>query len=368
MSNRDYRKNSMKSFKPYVVGKPIEEVRRELGIEGPIAKLASNENPLGASPKAIEAVKEHLDQIHLYPDDNHYAFKKALSARFGIKMEQLYCASGSSEVIDVICSTFIEPGAGDEILSSERSFAMYQIGAIKAGGKFVGAPMKDKYYYDLEAIANSVTEKTKVIFLANPNNPTGTWFSASEFDKFMARVPEDVLVVYDIAYHEFTTREDLPDPRKYFDAGRDIIVLRTLSKAYGLAGLRVGFAYGREDLISHLSLGRTPFNVNSLAQAAAIAALSDDEFVKKSGEFTVRELEYIIDGLKGLDVVVPPTQANFVLVDTKKEAPWLFMELQKRGIIVRPLHGYDYPNAIRVNVGLREENERFLAAMRELLK
>ncbi len=366
MSNRDYRKECMRDFKPYVVGKPIEELRRELGIEGEIAKLASNENPLGVSPKALEAVRSQIETINLYPDDNHYYFKKALEAKFGIAPQQVYCASGSVEIIEVIGSTFLEPE--DEVVVSMHSFAMYAIAVKKAGAKLVQVPMKDKYYFDLPAMAKAITKKTKVVFLANPNNPTGTWFTSDEFDAFMEQVPEDVLVVYDSAYREFITEPNLPNPRKWLDAGRDIIILHTFSKAYGLAGLRIGYGYGPERVMAQLGTGRTPFNVNSLAQAAAIAALDDDEFVARSREFTRKELDWMIEQLSDLPVEIPPTQGNFILIDTQRDSQELFLELQRRGIIVRPMGGYGFPNAIQVNVGRHDENERFVSALRELLK
>jgi len=365
MTKRDYRRESLKSFKPYVVGKPIEEVRRELGLEGRIAKLASNENPLGVSPKALKAIRDNADQVCFYPDDNHYYFKKCVADQYEVGMDQVYVASGSVEVIEVIGATFLEPG--DEVLTSQSTFAMYALGAKKAGATFIPVPMKDRYYYDLDAMVAAITPHTKVIFLANPNNPTGTWFDGRQFDAFMDKVPEGVLVIYDSAYCDFFTCPDKPDPMKHLRAGRDIMLLHTFSKTYGLAGLRIGFALGPAMVISHLNLGRVPFNASVLAQVAAIAALDDHDFVTRTLSFTKQELAFIIEGLAGLDVIIPPTQTNFILIDTRKDGQWLFLELQKRGIIVRPMGGYGFPNAVRVNVGLREDNERFVAAMQDLL-
>jgi len=365
MSERDYRKETLKSFKPYVVGKPIEEVKRELGLTGRIAKLASNENPLGVCPKALEAIREHAAEVNLYPDDNHFYLKQKVAAKQGVEIDELYIASGSVEIIEVIGNAFLEPG--DEVIASAGSFAMYRLAAMKAGATFVEIPLKDKYHVDLEAMAAAITDKTKVIFYPNPNNPTGTWNTADEFDAFMDKVPQDVLMVYDAAYFEYITDSDLPNPKKYFDQGRDFMVLHTFSKIYGMAGLRIGYGYGPKNIIAHLNLGRIPFNANVLAQAAAMGALEDDEFVVKTRDFTRTELDYIIDELKDQPVTLVPSQTNFVLIDTEKEGPWLFAELQKRGIIVRPMVGYGFPNAIRVNVGLHEDNERFVAAFKELL-
>ena len=365
MSERDYRKETLKSFKPYIVGKPIEEVKRELGLTGRIAKLASNENPLGVSPKALEAIRQHAADVNLYPDDNHFYLKQSIAAKQGLRVEELYIASGSVEIIEVIGNTFLQ--AGDEVIASAGSFAMYRLAAMKAGATFVETPLKDTYHVDLDAMAAAITDKTKVIFFANPNNPTGTWATAAQFDAFMDKVPQDVLVVYDAAYFEYITDNDLPDPKKYFNQGRDFMVLHTFSKIYGMAGLRIGYGYGPKHIIAHLNLGRIPFNASVLAQVAAIAALDDDEFVNKTREFTRSELDYITAELADSPVTVVPSQTNFILIDTGKEGAWLFTELQKRGVIVRPMAGYGFPNAVRVNVGLHEDNERFVAAFKELL-
>ena len=365
MSERDYRRAPLRSFKPYVAGKPSKEVQRELGIEGPIAKLASNENPLGSSPKALEAMKGVLDKLHLYPYDNSYYFKLAVAKHHGVRPEEVFAASGSVEVIELCGTCLLDPE--DEVLTSEKTFAIYYLATMKAGGKLVMTPCKNKYYYDLEAMAEQITSKTKIIFLANPSNPIPTWFTSDEFDTFMEKVPEDVLVVYDEAYFDYITADDLPDPMKWFRKGRDIMVLRTFSKSHGLAGIRAGYAYGPERVISAINQGRFPFNMNILAQVGGIAALEDREFIKKSREFNTQELTWMREQLEGLGVVMPPSQTNFLLIDTQKDAQWLFSELQKRGVIVRPMGGYNLPQAIRVNPGTHEENERFVTAMKELV-
>jgi histidinol-phosphate aminotransferase len=366
MALKNLLRGPLLSFKPYVAGKPIEEVRRDYGLEGRIAKLASNENPLGTSPKALEAMRKVLEEVALYPDDNSYYFRKHIADRFGVDIDNVFAASGSVEVIELCGIAFLEPT--DSVVSSERTFAIYGLAAKKAGATLRLAPMIDGgYRFDLDAIAKLVDETTKIIFLANPTNPTSTWFNRREFDAFMERVPRDVLVVYDSAYEEYCTVGDMPDPLAHFKAGRRILYLRTFSKAYGLAGMRIGFAIGPSDIIGGLMTCRFPFNANLVAQAGAMAAIDDRDFVERSRAFNKVELDYLREGLRDMPVFVPESQANFLLIDTKKNADWLFVELQKRGIIVRPMGGYDLPNAIRVSPGLHEDNEKFLAELKVLL-
>ncbi len=366
MLPKDLLREQLCGFKPYVAGRPIEEVRREYGLEGRIAKLASNENPLGTSPKAMEAMCEAVKGVYLYPDDNAYYFRNKVAARYGVEWEQVYAAAGSVEVIELCGQAFLNPG--DVVLTSERTFAMYQLAAMKAGARCVQIPMIDGgYRYDMAGITAALNEKTKIVFLANPTNPTGTWFTSEEFDAFMEKVPESTLVVYDCAYDEFVTTDDMPDPWKYLKAGRRILILKTFSKAYGLAGVRGGYAVGPKDIVAGLMLVRIPFNMNVVSMAACMAALDDEEFVQKSYEFTKQELAFLIESLKDLPVVIPPTQTNFILIDTQKDSKWLFEELQKKGIIVRPMGGNGLPNAIRVNVGLHEDNVHFVEVFRRLI-
>lgn len=362
---RDYRRGPMRGFEPYEAGKPSKEVQRELGIEGPIIKLASNENPLGVSPKAISAMKAAIDKLHLYPFDNAFYFKQFVAQKYGLKPSQVFAASGSVEIIELCGTVFLEPE--DEVITSQRTFAMYAKVAAKAGSKFIAVPCPDNYSYDLNLLLKAVTPKTKIVFLANPTNPTGTWFTDSEFDAFMEALPEDIMVVYDVAYEPYVTVDNMPDPLSWLNKGRDILILKTLSKAHGLAGIRAGYAIGPEFLISHLNLGRTPFNMNILAQVGGMAAMADTEFLTQVKNHNTKEKKWLLDQLKDIDVVVPPSMTNFLLVDTKKDSKFLFFELQKKGVIVRPMHGYDLPNAIRVTIGTREENELFVEALKSLL-
>jgi histidinol-phosphate aminotransferase len=366
MAMKNLLRAPLRAFKPYVAGKPIDEVRREYGLTGRIAKMASNENPLGTSPKALEAMRKAIEEVYLYPDDNSYYLRRKIAEKHDVSFENVFAASGSVEVLELTAQAFLEPADG--VVTSEHTFAIYMLAALKVGAQLRMAPMIDGgYRYDVPAIGKLVDDRTKVVFLANPTNPTGTWFSGEEFDAFMAGVPEDVLVVYDSAYAEYCPYADMPDPMKHFRAGRRILCLRTFSKAYGLAGMRVGYAIGPTDIIHGLMTCRVAFNLNLVAQAGAMAALDDDEFVRRSREFNDRELAFLREGMDGLPVVIPPSRANFLLVDTKKSAQWLFEELQKRGIIVRPMAGYGYPGAVRVNPWLREDNERFLTSLKELL-
>jgi len=367
MNLRNLLRPPLRAFKPYVAGKPIEEVRRELGLTGRIAKMASNENPLGTSPKVLEAMHKAVEEVFFYPDDNAYYLRRRIAEKYDVAIENVFAASGSVEVLELAAQAFVDPH--DKVVTSEHTFAIYSLAAMKAGAELCTVPMIDGgYRYDLPTIGKHVDERTKIVFLANPTNPTGTWFSGEEFDAFMAVVPEDVLVVYDSAYAEYCPYPDMPDPMKHFRAGRRVLLVRTFSKAHGLAGIRVGFAVGPSDIIHGLSTCRAAFSVNSIAQAAAMAALDDDsDFVQRSREHNDRELAFLREGLAGLPVVVPPSRANFLLVDTKKRAQWLFEELQKRAIIVRPMAGYGYPGAIRLNPWLHEDNERFIESFKELL-
>jgi len=362
MPSKNLLREPLRKFKPYLAGKPIEEVRREYGLTGRIAKLASNENALGTSPLALAAMRKAVEEVSLYPDDSAWYFRQKVARLVGVEFENTFAASGSVEVIELAAIAFLNPG--DAVVTSEKTFAMYALAAEKAGAEFRAAPMGDGgYRYDLDAIAKLLDDKVKIIYLANPTNPTGTWFTAGEFDRFMEKVPEDILVVYDSAYEEYATAKDMPNPLEHFRRGRRLLLLRTLSKAYGLAGVRVGYAIGPKDIIHGLMTCRIPFNVNVVALAGAMAALDDAEFLRKSREFNSAELAFLRQGLEGLPVVMPPSQTNFIFIDTGKKAPWLFDQLQRVGIIVRPIGA----RAIRVSPGTREDNERFVEHFRRLI-
>jgi histidinol-phosphate aminotransferase len=312
-------------------------------------------------------MRKALDDVWLYPDDSAHYFRQKVASKFSVKFENTFAAAGSVEVLELCGIAFLSPG--DNVVTSEKTFAVYHLLAAKAGVECRQARMEEPgYRYDLNAILKRIDKNTKIVFLANPTNPTGTWFTKTEFDDFMTKIPEDVLVVYDSAYQEYCTCNDMPDPMPYFKQGRRIMILRTLSKAYGLAGLRIGFAIAPTDIINGLMAVRFSFNTNILAHAAAIAALDDEDFVRRTREHNAREMEFLKQGLSSLPVVAPPSQTNFLLIDTKKDAQWLFIELQKRGVIVRPMGGNGLPQAIRISTGLREDNEAFLKYFKELIE
>lgn len=346
----------------YPPGKPIEEVEREYGIKGSI-KLASNENPLGPSQKALDAVKGHLKAIHRYPDGSCFYLKEKLAARLGIDKSRIILGNGSNEIIELIVRAFLRPG--DEAIMAHPAFIVYQMIVQAAGGKNVILPLKD-FTHDLEAMAGAITEKTRLVFITNPNNPTGTIVKRLEFERFLKRIPEDVVVVMDEAYFEYVSDPDYPDGMDYI-SDRFVISLRTFSKIYGLAGLRIGFGVASEEIINYLEKVRQPFNVNSLAQVAAIAALDDEEHVNKSVKINHEGLSYLYGELDSLGLDYVKSHANFLLIDIKGDGIKVYQHLMKEGVIVRPMGMYDLKNYLRITVGLPEENERFIEALKKVL-
>ena len=344
----------------YVPGKPIEEVERELGVSD-IVKLASNENPLGPSPKAIAAIKEALPNLHRYPDGSGFALRKVLAARLGVDIDQVILGSGSVEIIEMLARAFIADG--DEAVYSQQSFVSYQLAVNQVNGRAITPPATAGRAHDLSALARAVSDRTKLVYLANPCNPTGTHFTRRELDRFLAEVNDRALVVVDQAYHEYVERPDYPDALDDVKAGRNVVVLRTFSKIYGLAGLRIGYGVSSPDVVGTINRVRSPFNTSSLAQAAGMAALEDVEWVRTSREHNARELAYLQEELSRRKVVFTPSVANFVLVEFETDVKELFVEFQKRGVIIRPVGGPGLVNCARVSVGTRSENKRFLAAL-----
>lgn len=341
----------------YVPGKPIEEVERELKIKA--VKLASNENPLGPSPLAAEAVRRAVAEGHRYPDGGSLLLREKLATRHGVKPGQIFVGLGTSEIIDVAARSLLKRGL--EGLTSKGTFALYPIAIRAAGARLVETPLKE-YGFDLEAMARAITPQTRIIYLANPNNPTGTMFTATGFEHFFERVPEDVLVVLDEAYFEYVDHEDYSRSIELVKEGRNLLVLRTFSKVYGLAGLRIGYGMGPVGLAPELNKLRTPFNVSNLAQAGAMAALDDTEHVRRSIEMNRAGLEQIEKGLAELGLRPVPSVTNFVLLDLGMDAAKFSDELLKLGVIVRPMGWMGLPTAVRVTIGTREENEKFLRA------
>ena len=359
MITRKLTTDSIRELVPYAPGKPVEELERELGLTGSI-KLASNENPLGPSPKALKAIEGALANINRYPDGAGFYLKDALSKKSGVPVEGIILGNGSNEILEIIVRTFLLEG--EEAVMASPSFVVYKMAAQAAGRKYVQVPLKDGRH-DLEAMADRITESTKLIFIANPNNPTGTMNTASEMDSFMAKVPADVIVVVDEAYFEYVTATDYPDTLKYLKDGRNIIILRTFSKAYGLAGLRRGYGFAPAELVALMNRVRQPFNTGSLSQAAALAALSDDEHVRESVRMNEDGKKYLYGELDRLGLEYYPTHANFIYINFKKDAALLYDGLLKKGVIVRPMG----PLQLRVTIGLNQENERFIRALEQVL-
>ena len=351
----------IRELAPYVPGKPIEEVERELNMHA--IKLASNENPLGASPLAIAAAQKALAASNRYPDGSGFYLREALAKKHGIPVESIILGGGSTELIDLSARIALVPG--DCGVTSYGSFPLYYIAIRATGASFLDVPMHD-YQFDLEAIARDLPEETKLIFLANPNNPTGTMFSADNLDTFLSRVPEHILVVLDEAYYDYV---DDPNYSRSIDivrGGRNLIVLRTFSKVYGLAGLRIGYGIGPAALLAEMNKIRGPFNTSGVAQAAALAALDDTEHVRRSVESNRAGLAQLASGLHSLKIKFVPSVANFLLVIFGTDTEPLVEELLKHGVIVRPMRWMGFPTALRVTVGTHEENEKFLRALAEV--
>ncbi|MCB0218172.1 MAG: histidinol-phosphate transaminase, partial [Chrysiogenetes bacterium] len=305
-------RQNIETLAPYVPGKPVEELERELGITD-IIKLASNENPLGPSPMALAAAHEAVGQINLYPDGSGHDLVQAIAKRHGVAPEQVVLGNGSNDVLEVAARTFLAPG--DEVVFSQYAFVVYRLVSQAIGASMVEVPARADLSHDLDAIAAAITDKTRVVFLANPNNPTGTMFSAEEWEKFLARVPEHVLLVVDEAYAEYVGDETYPDHWKALKAGRDVLITRTFSKIFGIAGLRVGYGVTSAGNANYMNRVRQPFNTNLVAQAAARAALEDHEFVRRSREVNARGIHYLRAHLEKRGLKVTPSWGNFVLVD-----------------------------------------------------
>lgn len=348
---------------PYPPGKPIEELERELGITGSI-KLASNENPLGSSPKAIEAIRDKLDTLNRYPDGSCFYLKKRLSEYHNLSEDHFIIGNGSNEIIEFLIRSFIR--VGDEVIMGDPSFIVYRLINQAVGGKSVIVPLKE-WHFDLDKMKAAITEKTKMIFIDNPNNPVGTNVKETDFARFMEGLPTDLVVVLDEAYKEFVKDEENADFSKYMYGDVPIVSLRTFSKAYGLSGLRVGYGVARPEIIAIKDRVRQPFNINSLAQAAATAALDDKDFLEKTLEVTREGFDYLYGEFakKGLDAI--PSHTNFILVDVKKPAQEVYEALLKKGVIVRSMVGYGLKTFIRVTAGLPDENERFVEALKRVL-
>jgi histidinol-phosphate aminotransferase len=359
----DYANPQLRDLAVYEPGKPIEETARELGADArDIIKLASNENPLGPSPRALSAMRIALENAQLYPDGGGYYLREALAAKLGVTREHLILGSGSNEIIEFLGHAFLN--VGDEIVTSEHAFIAYKLIATIFGAHAIETPSPDLHHH-LDAMLTAITPRTRLLFIANPNNPTGTLLSQTVIDDFMARVPERVVVVFDEAYFEYVDRP--PDTLRFVRENRNVIVLRTFSKIMGLASLRVGYGIAPPELIKVLQKTRQPFNVNGIAQIGALAALEDDQHQQKTKSLTSEGREFLQGEFADMHLPFVPSAANFVLVKVGDGAA-IFKKMLEHKIIVRALKGYRLPDWIRISIGTMEQNRKCISALRDVLK
>ena len=356
--------HGLASIPPYVPGKPIEDVKREYGLTD-VIKLASNENPLGVSPKVLEALHTALNEINYYPDAQSYYLREALSRHLGFAADHVALGNGADGLIREVCLAYLEEG--DEVIVSRSSFPVYDVSVQVVCGQVVKTSLK-KNGLDLAAMASAITPRTKMIFVCNPNNPTGTIVTAAEAEQFMAQVPERVLVVFDEAYFEFVDSAEYPDSLQYVRQGRkNVLVLRTFSKVYGIAGIRLGYGLACPEVMAALQTVRESFPVNRLAQAAGLAALEDREFLRQTVEMNQSGRLYLYQEFERLGLPYIRSHTNFVLVKAGPQAVRIFQALLRQGVIVRPCNGYDLPEHLRITVGTPEQNARLIKALELVL-
>lgn len=353
----------IQTLTPYPPGKPIEELEREYGITDSI-KLASNENPLGPSPRAVEAIREAAENIHRYPDGSYFYLKKRLGELHGLSPDHFIIGNGSNEVIEFLIRALV--GVGEEVVMGDPSFIVYRLVTQAVGGKNVIVPLKD-WKFDLDAMKKAVTDRTKLIFIDNPNNPVGTTITDKDFGRFMADLPDTLVVVLDEAYKEFVVGEGHVDFSRYMTGPVPIVSTRTFSKLYGLSGLRIGYGVARPEIIGLIQRIRSPFNVNHIAQAAATAALDDTEFIERTLAVNKEGMDYLYGEFERMGLFAVESHTNFILLDTKKQAADVYEGMLRKGVIVRSMKGYGLPTFIRVTVGTPEENRRFVAALDAVL-
>ncbi len=350
-------------LKPYIPGKPIEEVKRELGLKE-VVKLASNETSIGPSPLAVEAIKKEIKNIHLYPEGSSRQLREKLAHKLKLDKEMLIIGNGADNIIDLIGMAFINEG--DEVISGEVTFPAYETVTKIMGGKLISVKLEN-YRFDLEEIVQRINERTKIIFICNPNNPTGTIVNKEAVDKFIRQVPKDVIIVFDEAYYDYVEDKNYPNSLSYVLAGKSVIVLHTFSKIAGLAGVRIGYGIAKPELISCLRRVVNPFTTNRLAQVAALASLDDEEYYRKVLKTNQKGKRYLYRELKKLGFFYIPTETNFIFLDLKEDSEIVFEKLLKKGVIVRPGKIYGCPNFIRVTIGTTYENKRFIRAIREVM-
>jgi histidinol-phosphate aminotransferase len=358
----NYANPQLKGLVAYEPGKPIEEVARELGLNpAHIVKLASNENPLGPSPKAVAAMQGALAHAEIYPDGGGYKLRQAIAAKFGLEMGNVVLGNGSNEIIEFVGHAFLKPG--DEVVTAQHAFVVYKLMATLFGATTIEVP-DPGFKHDLDAMAAAITPRTKEVFVANPNNPTGTLCTQEEIDRFMAKVPEHVIVIFDEAYYEFL---DVPlDTLKYIREGRNVVVMRTFSKIQGLAGLRIGYGLAPKHLADVLQKTRQPFNANALAQAGALAGLQDDEHMERTRSLNREGRAYLEKTFADIGLEYTPSFGNFVLVRVG-DGDALFHYAMKQGVIIRAMRAYQLPDYVRVSVGTMPQNEKFVRVLKQWL-
>ncbi len=357
------RKN-IREVQAYVAGKPIEETKRELGLRR-VIKLASNENPIGASPKAVQAIVKAARSINRYPDSQSFYLRDKLARSLGLRPDNLVFGNGSDELIDIVIKTFVEDG--ETIVTADNTFVEYSIIGKVNNKRVITVPLDSNFRFDLKAMMKKINEKTKLVFIANPNNPTGTYVKRAELEPFLASLPKRTITVLDEAYDTFIDVDDYPYGIDYLKK-YNVITLKTFSKGYGLAGLRIGYAIVPESLSPFMERGRQPFNVNILAQAGAVAAVGDKKFLKETRNLTLEGKYYLYGELEKLGLKVVPSVTNFVLVDVKRDCKLVFQQLLKLGIIVRDMKQYKMDTFIRVSIGTMAENRAFIAGLKKVLK
>ena len=359
----------VQGLKPYEPGKPLSELEREYGITDAV-KLASNENPLGPSPRVIETILDQAGKLGRYPDGNGFELKQTLAAHLDVEPERITLGNGSNDVLELVARAFLAPGRN--AVFSEHCFAVYPIVTRAIGAEARVAPAHDgrrgpRYGHDAGALAAAVDERTAVLFIANPNNPTGTWMRRDELERLLDGVPASVIVVVDEAYFEYVDEPEYPDSIEWLERHPNLVVTRTFSKAYGLAGLRVGYAVSHPDIADLLNRVRQPFNVNLLAQAAAVTALSDQAYVRQTAELNRAGMAEFTSRLERIGVSHIPSVGNFVTIETGRDAGRVYEDLLRQGVIVRPVENYGLPGCLRITIGSARENERALAALHKVL-
>lgn len=347
---------------PYEPGKPIEETARELGLDPEeIIKLASNENPLGPSPKAKQAMIAEVEKAHLYPDGGGYRLRSALAEKHGVAFENIVLGNGSNEIIELLCHSFLKPGAA--LIAAEHAFVVYKLMATLFGADYIEVP-DPGFVHDLDAMLEAITPETRLVFIANPNNPTGTLVGQEEIDRFMDGLPDHVVAVFDEAYHEFL--EDAPDVMRYVREEKNVCVMRTFSKAQGLSALRIGYGITSTEVAGMLNRSRQPFNANAIAQAGALAAIQDQDHIDATVKNNAEGVRFFEDAFKERGWEFVPSHANFVLVNVG-DGDQVFQDLLKKGIIVRAMRGYKLPEWVRISVGTADQNRRCLEELDQLL-